>query len=229
MDTKFWGPDAWNFLHSVAERCPAKMSQRRQLITHRFFNNLKHVLPCVFCRNSLKMFYEDLPIDTRSGKCTRYWFYRIHNRVNNKLRQQAGHLGKNPSARQVFNFYNGYSTTCIHNNNFPGWDFMYCMCINYTPAKYLYYKRFFTYLTDVLPYPFMKTNYRQYINRYPIKRYLANPTAILKWLYGFQTQCVSSTSPASALTFAQTRARYMRYRAVCINEKGVCSRKHARS
>jgi len=48
MDTKFWGPDAWRFLHCVADNCPDTMSNNKQLQHHRFFNVLQDILPCIF-------------------------------------------------------------------------------------------------------------------------------------------------------------------------------------
>ena len=98
MNTNFWGPDAWNLLHTIAEKCPQEMSKNSRNNIRKFYQNLEFILPCKYCRMSLNKFYKELPIinylDT--GKCIRYWLYLIHNKVNNKLRQQGECNWENP-------------------------------------------------------------------------------------------------------------------------------------
>jgi hypothetical protein len=54
---------------------------------NQLFNNLGYIMPCVFCRESYKQFYKELPIDDfLSGRVElMYWLYLMKDKVNNKL------------------------------------------------------------------------------------------------------------------------------------------------
>ena len=63
MDTKVWGPSGWLLLHSIANNygkenngIPTHIEKDNYGI---FFNTLQYVLPCKYCRQSLKIFYEE--------------------------------------------------------------------------------------------------------------------------------------------------------------------------
>lgn len=93
MMTKIWGPPGWMFLHAVTFGYPYKIDPqnlehlRKKESFRRFFLNVGKVLPCKYCRESYDRFVEEVPIDpylnSREDLC--YWFYMIHNRVNDKL------------------------------------------------------------------------------------------------------------------------------------------------
>lgn len=116
MNTTLWGPPAWVFLHTVAqnyEPTPENKAHMKQ-----FFTLLQHVLPCRWCRESYARFIVELPIDgyldTQQG--LQYWLYKIHNKVNDKLRMQ-GHLpasSKNPSFQSVCQHYERFRAACSH-------------------------------------------------------------------------------------------------------------------
>jgi hypothetical protein len=96
MNTRFWGPGEWVFLHTVTFNYPEVIEkgnaehQERKKFTKQLFENLQHTLPCRFCRESFKKFLKRLPIDAhlRSRADLTFWLYRIHNMVNEKLRKQ---------------------------------------------------------------------------------------------------------------------------------------------
>ena len=96
MDTKAWGPGGWVFLHTITFNYPLKIDnddpdhQERRHYTEQLFENLKYTLPCKYCRQSYKEFLEELPLRDylNSRRDLAYWLYEIHNKVNNKLRQQ---------------------------------------------------------------------------------------------------------------------------------------------
>ena len=50
MDTRFWGPDGWLLLHSIAQNYPSNPTKEDKYTYKHFFNSLKHVLPCIYCR-----------------------------------------------------------------------------------------------------------------------------------------------------------------------------------
>jgi Erv1 / Alr family len=100
MNTKMWGPPGWKFLHTITFNYPLKIEENNKDHTHLtesvklMFENYQNTLPCIYCRKSFKKFLKELPIEPFLGceKALTYWFYCIHNKVNNKLRGQEWEL-----------------------------------------------------------------------------------------------------------------------------------------
>jgi hypothetical protein len=70
-----------------------KTSKTHQQVKTQFKNLLRGlsvVMPCVFCRESFKQFYRELPIEPYLvGRLElMYWLYLIRDKVNNKLINQ---------------------------------------------------------------------------------------------------------------------------------------------
>jgi hypothetical protein len=76
MDTRFFGPPAWQLFHLIAFRSDHPDD---------VLNMMKDVMPCRFCRESTTQFVKEHPLRGDPGK----WLYEIHNMVNDKLRTQA--------------------------------------------------------------------------------------------------------------------------------------------
>ena len=111
MDTRFWGPDGWKLLHSIVENYPDYPSINEKKIYSIFFNSIKHVLPCIYCRRSLNDYMNELPIEkyinSKINLC--YWLYLIHNKVNDKLGVPPCDI---PSFSQVEKKYESYRAAC---------------------------------------------------------------------------------------------------------------------
>lgn len=96
LSTKHWGPSGWHFLFScIMGAYPVKLtnSKEHQEIKKHFrqlFYNLQYVMPCIFCRESYKLFYKELPIKNfLKGRIQlMFWLYLIRDKVNQKLIQQ---------------------------------------------------------------------------------------------------------------------------------------------
>jgi hypothetical protein len=96
MNTKSWGPSGWTFLHTITFNYPEKIDlsnesdRELQYYYKQLFLNFQYTLPCIYCRQSYTAFLKEDPIETHLGsrKDLTYWFYRIHNKVNAKLRKQ---------------------------------------------------------------------------------------------------------------------------------------------
>jgi len=119
MDTRFWGPSGWRLLHLIAV-APTRS-------THAFFELLPYVLPCKYCRSSLSDYYavDPVPVKTTGSSDFAHWLYRIHNRVNGKLRDQRLLKTPNPPWSTVKAEYEAlYKAPCTK-NAMIGWDFLY--------------------------------------------------------------------------------------------------------
>ena len=113
MDTRFWGPDGWKLLHSITENYPTAPDKKDKDLYRKFFLSLPYVLPCIYCRKSLTDYMKELPLkgnlESRNKLCL--WLYRIHNKVNGKLRKQGFNKNKNPPYRKIRDYYKNYLST----------------------------------------------------------------------------------------------------------------------
>lgn len=115
--TKVWGPPGWVFLHSIAMGYPFKINEYneedviRKNNTKTFYESVGNVFPCVYCRNSYKIFIKETPIDNflNTRKDLAKWIYIIHNKVNNKLGVPKCDI---PLFEDVYNKYESYRAEC---------------------------------------------------------------------------------------------------------------------
>ena len=129
MDTRFWGPSGWRLLHLISFAAPKLNKQHLRT----FFETLPYVLPCKFCRASLTEYYASDPIPT-DPKDAPEWLYRIHNRVNGKLREQKLITGKDPTWHNVKQRYEKWMRQSCTQQTMIGWDFLYSVAYT-TPCK----------------------------------------------------------------------------------------------
>jgi hypothetical protein len=120
MDTRFWGPGAWQLLHTITFHSDATPTE-----LHDFFTIIPYILPCKYCRASLTEYYEKEPIPSDRTDMQK-WLYRVHNLVNGKLRGQGILTTQNPTFRDVAAMYKSPPTT-----TFPAWDFLYSIAYNH--------------------------------------------------------------------------------------------------
>ena len=130
MDTKFWGPSGWKLLHTLT--FTYKPSQRSAM--RDFLETLPFILPCKFCRHSLTEYYCADPVDLTSAETLSRWLWRIHNKVNTKLRSQGQTLPPDPSFAAVKRMYeaslpNSSGTEAC--KSFPGWDFLFSVAFSH--------------------------------------------------------------------------------------------------
>jgi hypothetical protein len=87
MQTVEWGPGLWTSLHCMSFNYPENPTEDDKKHYLSFFTLLGEMLPCIFCKQSYKIYLKYFPINdflkNRYG-CT-YWVYTLHNLVNSKL------------------------------------------------------------------------------------------------------------------------------------------------
>jgi hypothetical protein len=120
MDTRFWGPSGWRLLHLVAHAAPSLP----QADLYNFFELLPYVLPCKFCRASLTDYYAADPIPNKAADYA-HWLYRIHNRVNGKLRDQKLVKESDPSWEEIKKRYTEWLAAPCVKRRMVGWDFLF--------------------------------------------------------------------------------------------------------
>lgn len=129
MDTKFWGPSGWRLLHLISFTYDGKNKKA----VKEFFELLPFVLPCKFCRASLTEYMDEDPIDVSSRPALSKWLWRIHNKVNEKLRGQGLLKEKDPSFESVKKIYEDRISAGIE--FFEGWDFLFSIAENHPYSR----------------------------------------------------------------------------------------------
>ena len=107
MNTTFWGPSGWEFLHTLTFIYPVNPSFGDKVKMREFMNSLCFILPCKYCRLSFTKYIKSLPIDEylESRDTMIDWLYKIHNKINKKLRIQGFCKHSNPELTTVTRHY----------------------------------------------------------------------------------------------------------------------------
>ena len=187
MDTLFWGPSGWQLLHLIATKYPQD-ARKYEL----FFNNIKDVLPCKFCRASTTEFMEkELPLHPSIGTVS-LWLYRLHNRVNKKLREQAKTdtniviLDFDPSFDEVESKYKDLLSR--KPKAIAGADFMFTLAYNYpdkpTSDQIEHHYLFWDILRDIFPFDGQKAQMNRYIDKHMIYPALQSRSQYMQWVHG---------------------------------------------
>jgi hypothetical protein len=112
MDTSKWGPPLWQGIHAIAHGYDPEIHDPNHYRI--FFHMLGKVLPCKYCRQSFQQYMIELPVEgyLLSQEDLTFWLYSMHNKVNEKLRNQ-GLLNKpDPSFESIYNRYDKWRANC---------------------------------------------------------------------------------------------------------------------
>lgn len=212
MNTKAWGPECWKIIHHVAQKYPEEPSSKIRRNNRIFFNLIPKVLPCKYCRFSLKQFYKENPIRLDNNEEMTRWLYNIHNSVNKKLLNQGLKVGKIPTLENIRKKYS---------NNLPGNNFLRnndkflgCVIYNYpvkTPSqsKKNNIRKLVKYLLILFP----DNNCTDFIKKNPLDDKILSSRNKLKYWF-----CKSPLSKHNKLE--KQDKLFESYRAKCSN--GTC-------
>jgi len=133
MDTRYWGPSGWKLLHSIT----FNYDKDKKEYYKEFFYNIAFVLPCKFCRKSYSEYITELPIEDSLSSKEEFtkWFWKIHNKVNDKLRSQGLCKDKNPEFSFVKKMYNEKLHQGCSKVNFEGWEFLFSVVEGHPYSK----------------------------------------------------------------------------------------------
>ena len=107
MNTTFWGPSGWQFLHTITFIYPESPTFSDKVKIRELMYSLSFILPCKYCRLSFTKYIKSLPIDNYldSRQLIVEWLYKIHNKINKKLRIQGFCKHSNPELSNVIKHY----------------------------------------------------------------------------------------------------------------------------
>ena len=172
MDTRFWGPSAWQLFHLIAFR-----SQNPNDV----LNDMKDVLPCKYCRGSTTEFVKKHPLKSDPGK----WLFDLHNRVNHKLRTQCKDdpavidPGPDPSFDDIEKQYAAMKAS----DGVPGRDFLFSIAVNYPDkpeeSDRATQETFLRHLALAYPFEELRAVFASYV-----APDLSSRKAYMKWMYG---------------------------------------------
>jgi len=107
METIYWGPAGWRFLHLLTFLYPETPDTGDKIIMRDMMNLLPDILPCKYCRASFTKYMANLDITPalESRELLVEWLYKMHNKVNKKLRSQGFCHHDNPTLEHVRRLY----------------------------------------------------------------------------------------------------------------------------
>ena len=92
MLTSVWGPPLWHSLHTISFNYPVKPTKTQKDDYFKFFNSLKNVLPCKYCRINLKKNLKTLPLKKsvfKNRESLSRWVYKLHELINKMLGKKS--------------------------------------------------------------------------------------------------------------------------------------------
>lgn len=94
MDSSIWGPSLWNSLHLITLNYPEKPSYAVRKQYYDFFNNLRYIIPCIYCRKNYIEHLNEIPLEPYldSRQLLVKWLIDIHNLVNKSLNKSEQHF-----------------------------------------------------------------------------------------------------------------------------------------
>lgn len=113
MLTSVWGPAAWHFLHTMSFNYPVHPSAEDKKHYRDFVYNLRHVLPCKYCRINLGNNLKNKPLlmcHMQSRATFSRYIYELHELVN-KMLDKKSHL----SYCDVRERYEHFRSRCTQN------------------------------------------------------------------------------------------------------------------
>jgi len=107
METIYWGPAGWRFLHILTFLYPESPDTGDKILMRDMMNLLPDILPCKYCRASFTKYMTNLDITPalESRDLLVEWLYKMHNKVNKKLRSQGFCHHNNPTLDYVRDLY----------------------------------------------------------------------------------------------------------------------------
>jgi hypothetical protein len=92
MDTSVTGPTTWQVIHHLCDKYDQTNEREQQpRALQRYIQSLEYVYSCIFCRQSLHIFLDEMKQQLQGGlrhREMRRFAYDLHNRVNDKLCKQ---------------------------------------------------------------------------------------------------------------------------------------------
>jgi len=116
MVTTVWGPPLWHFIHTMSFNYPIKPTEADKKYYKSFIFNLRHILPCRYCRENLSKNLKALPLTDevmKNRNSFSRWVFKLHELIN-------AILGKRSGLRycEVRERYEHFRSRCVEDKKF---------------------------------------------------------------------------------------------------------------
>ena len=114
MMTSIWGPPLWHVLHTISFNYPVKPTSEDKTNYLNYFNSLKYILPCRYCRENYVMNLKKMPLNKtvfKSRETLSMWVYLLHEEVNKLLGKKS-----NLTYEMVRDRYETFRSRCLNEN-----------------------------------------------------------------------------------------------------------------
>lgn len=121
MLTTVWGPSLWHYLHTMSFNYPINPTKEEKKYYKQFILNLKHVLPCKYCRINLVNNFKTNPLKRKHLKNRETfskYIYDLHEIINSMLGKTS-----NLSYEQVRDRYEHFRARCSNVPKEKIWNF----------------------------------------------------------------------------------------------------------
>jgi len=111
MLTSVWGPPLWHTLHTISFNYPVKPTKGDKENYYNYFNSLKNILPCKYCRDNLKNNLKSVPLRKsvfKNRDTLSKWVYDLHENINKMLNKKS-----NLTYEQVRERYEHFRARCL--------------------------------------------------------------------------------------------------------------------
>lgn len=108
MDTKSWGPHAWNYLHYISFNFPSNPNNDDVNKYINYYKYFQQIIPCDTCRVDFGKIIKKFPPEKflKDTEGCVVWTYLIHDLVNQKLNK------KSPPFWEIVLFYFKKKSSC---------------------------------------------------------------------------------------------------------------------
>lgn len=91
MNSEFWGPHAWIFLHTISFWYPKEPSQEDKENMYNFIQSFSKVIPCGICRDNFNKHKEECDLFRALGSRSLFieWMYKMHDKVNKMVGKES--------------------------------------------------------------------------------------------------------------------------------------------
>lgn len=114
MMTSVWGPPMWHMLHTISFNYPIIPTDDNKIDYYNFYNNLKNILPCKYCRDNLSKNLKNLSFNKNVFKnrdTLSRFIYCLHEEVNKMLGKKS-----NLTYEMVRDRYEHFRSRCLNDN-----------------------------------------------------------------------------------------------------------------
>jgi Erv1 / Alr family len=82
MNQNLWGPAYWFTFHTITFQYPFQPTMEEKRAYGLFFEQLKYLLPCKYCRQHYQQNWNEIPIQLENRRALVEWLVKFHNQVN---------------------------------------------------------------------------------------------------------------------------------------------------